>query len=314
VKSESLTELVEHYATWLELDRGLSVHTVNAYRTDLLQFAKFLITRRIVNWRAVSSIDFDSWLQVLAKKGLARQSQTRKFTAVRTFSKYLLSDKYISSDFSELSNRPKLTNKLPLTLTTNEIQVLLDAARCESSYGLRDYCIIELLYSGGLRVSELCQLKIEQVNLESRVIRVFGKRSKERLVPLGKAIKYALEDYLIRSRPTFTNSKTDSSVFISRLGGALSRKTIWYLIKKYAEKASIKTSIKPHTLRHSFATHLLEGGADLRSIQELLGHSDITTTQIYTYVHNARMQDEHKQYHPRGKMASRRGFEPLSPG
>ena len=312
--SESLTELVEHYATWLALDRGLSKHTVSAYRLDLLQFSEYLSLKQLGSWKAVTSKDLDAWLQTLALKSLSPQSQSRKFTSVKTFSKYLLSEKIIEHDFSELSYRPKLDNKLPYALGLKEVQHLLEAARCESSYGLRDYCIIELLYSGGLRVSELCQLKIEHVNLDARIMRIFGKRSKERLVPLGDRICLALEDYMVRSRPSFIKAKTDSTLFIGRLGAALSRKTVWYLIKKYAEKASIQKSIKPHTLRHSFATHLLAGGADLRSIQELLGHSDITTTQIYASVQNARMEEEHIQFHPRGKMASRRGFEPLSPG
>jgi integrase/recombinase XerD len=176
---------------------------------------------------------------------------------------------------------------------------LINAAKSDTTYGLRDYCIIELMYSAGLRVSELCFLKIEHINIEAGILRVFGKGSKERIVPLGGNASKALDAYLVRSRPSFVNANTDTAVFLSRLGKGLSRKTIWHMIKRYSEKALIKKVIKPHTLRHSFATHLLEGGADLRSIQDLLGHADISTTQIYTSMQKARLQEEHAIHHPR---------------
>ena len=299
--TESLTDIIEQYAAWLDLDKGLSKHTVDAYRSDLMQFSKYLRKESINSWSDVQSIDFDTWLKQLALKGLSRHSQSRKYTSIKTFSKYLLNESITNHDFSELSYRPKLDNKLPETLSQDEVDRLLNAARIDSAYGLRDYCIMELMYSGGLRVSELCHLKVQHINIESSIVRIFGKRSKERMIPLGDTVKHALEDYIVRSRPAFLTTKTDDSLFIGRLGAPLSRKTIWYLIKKYSDKALIKKSIKPHSLRHSFATHLLDGGADLRSIQELLGHADITTTQIYTSVQEARIQEEHAHHHPRGK-------------
>ena len=299
--TESLTDIIEQYAAWLDLDKGLSKHTVDAYRSDLMQFSKYLRKESINSWSDVQSIDFDAWLKQLALKGLSRHSQSRKYTSVKTFSKYLLNESITNHDFSELSYRPKLDNKLPETLSQDEVDRLLNAARIDSAYGLRDYCIMELMYSGGLRVSELCHLKVQHINIESSIVRIFGKRSKERMIPLGDIVKHALEDYIVRSRPAFLSARTDDSLFIGRLGAPLSRKTIWYLIKKYSDKALIKKSIKPHSLRHSFATHLLDGGADLRSIQELLGHADITTTQIYTSVQEARIQEEHAHHHPRRK-------------
>jgi integrase/recombinase XerD len=290
---------IELYLTWLELDKGLSKNTVKSYHSDISQFLKFLFKKKLKNWDSVQSSHFDAWLNQLGAEGLSKQSQSRKFTSIRSFSKFLLSERIIKKDFSELSYRPKLDKKLPITLEINEMTQLINVAKSDTIYGLRDYCIIELMYSAGLRVSELCFLKIEHMNIEDGILRVFGKGSKERIVPLGENAKRALDAYLVRSRPSFVNTNTDTTIFLSRMGKALSRKTIWYMIKRYSEKALIKKAIKPHTMRHSFATHLLEGGADLRSIQDLLGHADISTTQIYTNMQKARLQEEHSVHHPR---------------
>ena len=290
---------IELYLTWLELDKGLSKNTVKSYHSDISQFLKFLFKKKLKNWDSVQSNHFDAWLNQLGAEGLSKQSQSRKFTSVRSFSKFLLSERIIKKDFSELSYRPKLDKKLPITLEINEMTQLINVAKSDTIYGLRDYCIIELMYSAGLRVSELCFLKIEHMNIEDGILRVFGKGSKERIVPLGENAKRALDAYLVRSRPSFVNTNTDTTIFLSRIGKGLSRKTIWHMIKRYSEKALIKKVIKPHTMRHSFATHLLEGGADLRSIQDLLGHADISTTQIYTNMQKARLQEEHSIHHPR---------------
>lgn len=290
---------IDLYLTWLELDKGLSKHTVKSYHSDISQFLKFVLKKNVKNWESVQSSHFDAWLNELGAKKLSKQSQSRKFTSIRSFTKFLIAERIIKIDFSELSYRPKLDKKLPIALEVVEMNKLINVAQSDTTYGLRDYCIIELMYSAGLRVSELCQIKIEQINSEAGILRIFGKGSKERIVPLGENAKKALEAYLLRSRPSFVNAKTDTTVFLSRLGKGLSRKTIWYMIKRYTEKALIKKVIKPHTLRHSFATHLLEGGADLRSIQDLLGHADISTTQIYTSIQKARLQEEHAVHHPR---------------
>lgn len=290
---------IELYLTWLELDKGLSKNTVKSYHSDISQFLKFLFKKKLNNWDSAQNSHFDAWLNQLGAEGLSKQSQSRKFTSIRSFSKFLLSERIIKKDFSELSYRPKLDKKLPITLEINEMIQLINAAKSDTIYGLRDYCIIELMYSAGLRVSELCFLKIEHMNIEDGILRVFGKGSKERIVPLGENAKRALDAYLVRSRPSFVNTDTDTTIFLSRMGKGLSRKTIWYMIKRYSKKALIKKAIKPHTMRHSFATHLLEGGADLRSIQDLLGHADISTTQIYTNMQKARLQEEHSIHHPR---------------
>lgn len=290
---------IELYLTWLELDKGLSKHTVKSYHSDISQFLKFILSKKIKSWDSVENSHFHAWLNELGSKQLSKQSQSRKFTSIRSFCKFLIEEQIIHKDFSELSYRPKLDKKLPVSLEIGEMNRLINAAKTDTTYGLRDYCIIELMYSAGLRVSELCFLKIEHINIEAGILRVFGKGSKERIVPLGVNASKALDAYLVRSRPSFVNTNTNTAVFLSRLGKGLSRKTIWHLIKRYSEKALIKKVIKPHTLRHSFATHLLEGGADLRSIQDLLGHADISTTQIYTSMQKARLQEEHAIHHPR---------------
>ena len=290
---------IELYLTWLEIDKGLSKNTVKSYHSDISQFLKFLFRKKLKNWDSVKSSHFDAWLNKLGAEGFSKQSQSRKFTSIRSFCKFLLSERIIKNDFSEFSYRPKLNQNLPTTLGVNEIAQLINVAKSDSIYGLRDFCIIELMYSAGLRVSELCFLKIEHINIKDGILRIFGKGSKERIVPLGENAKRALDTYLLRSRPSFVNAYTDTTVFLSRMGKGLSRKTIWYMVKRYSKKALIKKTINPHTMRHSFATHLLEGGADLRSIQELLGHADISTTQIYTSMQKTRLQEEHSIHHPR---------------
>lgn len=292
-------EYIDRYLAWLALDKGLSVHTINGYRADLLQFSDFLKSSGHAEWASVSSNELNLWMQQLGEQSLTAQTQSRKFTSIRTFAKFLLREGLRPNDFSELSQRPKLKQTLPDILSVEQINRLLAAAYSLNELGLRNYAIIELMYSGGLRVSELCHLKLEQMNLDEGFIRIFGKGSKERIVPLGTQAKQAINHYLVQSRPSLINEKSDSSLFLSRLGRAISRKTIWTMIKLISKKAQIKSNIKPHSLRHSFATHLLEGGADLRSIQDLLGHSDISTTQIYTRIESSRLRDEHAQHHPR---------------
>lgn len=297
--ADSFREYIDRYLTWLALDKGLSKHSIHSYQTDLLQFSQFLKESGSHEWASVSSNQLNQWMQRLGSRSFSAQTQSRKFTSIRTFAKFLFREGLLTNDFSELSHRPKLKKTLPNTLSIEQINALLSAAHSNSELGLRNYAIIELMYSAGLRVSELCNLKLEQINLEEGFIRVYGKGSKERIVPLGTKAKLAVEQYTVRSRPSLINQRSDSSLFLSRLGRALSRKTLWAIIKSSAEKAQIKLNIKPHSLRHSFATHLLEGGADLRSIQDLLGHSDISTTQIYTRIESARLREEHAQHHPR---------------
>jgi integrase/recombinase XerD len=193
---------------------------------------------------------------------------------------------------------PKVSRDLPDVLTVDEMKCLLDAPSCESPQGVRDRAMLELAYGSGLRVSELCQLSLQALDLENGFVRVYGKGSKERIVPMGRFAIAALEKYLQCGRPLLISRKTGSALYLSRRGVALSRKTFWFYLREYARNAGLQCSIKPHTLRHSFATHLLENGADLRFIQEMLGHEDISTTQIYTRVETKRLQEQYEKFHP----------------
>lgn len=294
-------EPVESFLGWLELERGLSTNTIQSYASDLVQCADFLKAEGVADWNGVTEASVSAWTAYLSQKEYARTSQARKLSALRMFAKHMVRENYRKDDFTELLGTPKLARKLPETLTREEVERLLDAPPLTTPHGLRDRAILELFYSSGLRVSELCGILLQNINLEDGFVRVFGKGSKERIAPIGSAAVKAVNDYIAVGRSQFIKAKTGSELFLSQQGKAISRKMIWVLIKGYAKKAGIEKPIKPHLLRHSFATHLLEGGADLRAIQEMLGHTDISTTQIYTSVQAARLADEHALYHPRAK-------------
>lgn len=297
----TFAEPVESFLAWLELERGLSRHTLKAYACDLVQCAQFLQRRGAGDWSAVGGALVSQWTAELSRKDYARTSQSRKLSALRMLARHLVRENYRKDDFTELASSPKLSRNLPDVLTIEEVTRLLEAPSLSTPYGLRDRAILELFYSSGLRVSELCGLLLQSINLDEGYVRVFGKGSKERIAPIGSAAVKAVRDYLSGARAQFVKARTGSELFLSQQGRAISRKMVWVMIKDCARKAGIKKSIKPHLLRHSFATHLLEGGADLRAIQEMLGHSDISTTQIYTAVQSSRLADEHALYHPRGK-------------
>lgn len=298
---EAFVEPIESFLAWLELERGLSNNTISAYARDLAQYTKFLQQQGVVDWCAVDESAVTAWNAYLTKAEYARSSQSRKLSAIRMLARHLVREGVRKDDFTELISAPKLTRKLPEVLTHNELKRLLEAPPIDTPHGLRDRAILELFYSSGLRVSELCGILLQAINLDDGYVRVFGKGSKERIAPIGSAAVTAVRNYLTSARPHFVKATTGSELFLSQQGKAISRKMVWVLIKKYAAAAGIKKTIKPHLLRHSFATHLLEGGADLRAIQEMLGHSDISTTQIYTSVQTARLADEHALYHPRSK-------------
>lgn len=286
---------------WLELERGLSANTISAYSKDLAQCAVFLSREGAADWVAVEAKDVSAWAADLSRAEFACSSQARKLSALRMFAKHLVRENLRADDFTDLLGTPKNTRKLPEVLTREEVERLLNAPAASTPHGLRDRAILELFYSSGLRVSELCGVLLQSVDLEEGYVRVFGKGSKERIAPIGSAAIKAVRDYLAGGRPHFVKDRTGSALFLSQQGRAISRKMVWVMIKEQARRAGIEKVIKPHLLRHSFATHLLEGGADLRAIQEMLGHSDISTTQIYTSVQSQRLADEHALYHPRGR-------------
>ncbi|MGJ8653296.1 MAG: site-specific tyrosine recombinase XerD [Opitutaceae bacterium] len=298
---EAFAEPVESFLGWLELERGLSKNTIASYASDLVQCALYMGSGGVPNWQAVNEVAVSAWTAELSRQDYARTSQARKLSALRMFAKHLVRENLRADDFTELLGSPKLARKLPEVLTREEVERLLNAPSMTTPHGLRDRAMLELFYSSGLRVSELCGILLQNINLDEGYVRVFGKGSKERIAPIGSAAIKAVQDYMASARPQFIKAKTGSELFLSQQGRAISRKMVWVLIKEHALRAGIKKPIKPHLLRHSFATHLLEGGADLRAIQEMLGHSDISTTQIYTSVQAARLADEHALYHPRSK-------------
>ncbi len=296
-----LADGLDAFGVFIELEKGHSRHTVQGYLSDLCQCAQFVATKRKKSdWSGVEGPDISAWLHSLDDEDYSPASLARKLSAVKHCARFLVDEKMVQSDFTELISAPKLARHLPDTLTPDEVDALLDAPSRHSPQGLRDRAFLELMYSSGLRVSELCNLNLQDIDLEEGYLRVqAGKRGKDRLVPVGKKAQDAMQVYLHNGRPTLVRSKTGSAVFLSNRGSAISRKTIWHWIKKYAQQADIEKPVKPHLLRHSFATHLLSNGADLRAIQEMLGHSDIGTTEIYTRVDRKHLVDAHAKFHPR---------------
>jgi integrase/recombinase XerD len=296
------SEEIDAFLAWIELEKGLAENTAESYQSDLAQCACHLGSRKLGGWREVHAADITDWIYSLSEQDYSVSSLARKLTAVRMFARFLVRERIREDDFTALLSSPKMARKIPGTLTPEEVERLLEAPDPRTPHGLRDRAYLELFYSSGLRVSELCGLTLQQVDLDLGFLRVYGKGSKERVVPVGGKAVEALQAYLLAGRPHLVKPKTGSEMFLSERGKAISRKTIWVLIKKHAAAAGIEKPVKPHLLRHSFATHLLAGGADLRAIQELLGHSNIATTQIYTAVEATRLLDEHRKFHPRNRL------------
>lgn len=294
---------VNDFIAFLDLERGLSRHTAAAYRRDLDQCARWLASaRRRRGWRDVAADDLAGWVHALSDAGQAPASVARKLAALRTFFRYLLREGKRDDDPSALLLGARRARRLPGTLTIAEVERLLAAPIGGGALALRDRALLEVFYSSGLRVSELAALTVANLDLEQGFLRVFGKGAKERLVPLGRRAAAAVRRYLEAGRPQLVRrGRTGDAVFLSERGGALSRVTLWLLVRRHAQRAGITRPVKPHMLRHSFATHLLSGGADLRSIQEMLGHANLGTTEIYTAVAANRLLDEHARFHPRGR-------------
>lgn len=300
-----LDEAIDSYLAFAALEKGLAENTLSGYERDLKQFSSF--AEREAGTGSLDGIDervVSDWIYALSDQGISSASLCRKLSSLRMFSAYLLREEWISRSFVELVAGPKLKRKAPDALSVKEVEALLEAPDLSIPMGLRDRAILEMLYSSGLRVSELCEAKLQQFDIANGAVKVYGKGSKERVVPMGFQAVIALSGYLEQGRPHLVKSKTGSTCFLSNRGSPISRKTVWALLKKYAAKAGIAKPVKPHGLRHSFATHLLSGGADLRVIQELLGHADISTTQIYTTVESERVRTAHEEFHPRSKGAS----------
>lgn len=292
---------IDRYLGYVELERGLSRNTASSYESDLRQAAHFLSKHGASSWGKVTAAHLTAWLHWLSDKKFSPSSQARKLSAIRMLFRHLEKEGARMDDPTELLSGPKLRRKLPQTLSTKDMEKLLATPTGGDAYALRDRAMLELFYSSGLRISELSGLALQQVDLENGFVRVFGKGSKERVVPLGGRARDAVAVYLSSGRARLVKARTGSELFISERGRAISRKTVWVIVKKYAKAAGLGKTVKPHLLRHSFATHLLGGGADLRAIQEMLGHASIGTTQIYTAVENSRLLDQHAKHHPRNR-------------
>ncbi len=293
MENESLSKFLDY----LTVERGLSRNTVRSYERDLRRYVEFIKAKKL---GAVAPSDVVSFLSHLDAAGLSAPSVARCLAAVRGFHKFLLTEGLAETDPTVNLETPRGWKRLPKTLSAAEVESLLRQPDPATAIGLRDKAMLELLYASGLRVSELVGLRLRDVNLERGFLVVIGKGSKERAVPMGESAVSSLEAYLDGSRRQLLGGRESDHVFISSQKRVITRQMFWERIKFYAAKAGIKSPVSPHTLRHSFATHLLDNGADLRAVQAMLGHSDISTTQIYTHVSRERLRKIHEKYHPRG--------------
>lgn len=299
VPSDRIGVLVEEFLHHLRAERGLSRNTIEAYERDLRRYARFVRSKGTASPDRLRPADLTEYLSLL-RRDLSGSSVARNLSAVRSFHRFLLAEGLAASDPTAHTDSPKVLTGLPGVLSREEVARLIDCAPGDGAFGLRNKAILELLYAAGLRVSELVDLSTDSVNLSAGFVRALGKGGKERVVPLGSSAARALEEYLTSVRPRWAGEGQDA-LFVSRRGRRLTRQRIWQVVQQAARAAGLSKPITPHTFRHSFATHLLEGGADLRVVQELLGHASISTTEIYTHVERERMRRIHAQYHPRGK-------------
>lgn len=291
---------MESFLAFCALEKGLSANTLSNYGRDLRQACAYLAETGLTSWTQAAPGHLALWMSTLTSRGLSAGSLARKRSSVRLLCRWLVAEKRRPDDIGELLAGPRLPRKLPDTLTVEEMERLLNAPDTRTPLGLRDRAILELFYSSGLRVTELCSLTLQMINLTDGALRVTGKGRKERVVPVGHAAVEWLGRYIDAGRPKLVRPKSGSTLFLTVRGGPFARMSVWQLLQKHAEAADLAHKrVRPHLLRHSFATHLLEGGADLRAIQEMLGHADLSTTQIYTAVQARRLLSEHAKYHPR---------------
>ncbi len=280
---------------WLQ--RGLAANTLQAYRRDLEAFARWLAPRTLDQ---AGMDDLFQFLGERQKAGYSSRSTARLLSCLRGFYRHLTEQGIVAIDPTQRLDLPKLGRPLPVSLSEAQVTALLQVPDCEQPVGLRDRSMLELLYATGLRVTELIELKLSMLNLRQGVVRVVGKGGRERLVPVGEQALDWLQRYLASGRALLLGGRTSDVLFPSRRGRAMTRQTFWYAVKRYASQAGIRVTISPHTLRHAFATHLVNHGADLRAVQMMLGHADLSTTQIYTHVAQRRLKSLHAEHHPRG--------------
>ena len=291
------SDLIDQFIDFYWLTTGASKNTLSAYRSDLKIFSKWLNNNLLID---VDKKQIQDYFSYRKDSNISASTQSRMLTCLHSFYQFLSNKKNLKIDPTEQLDYPKLEKKLPIFLNVQEVERLLEAPNSKSLFGQRDRAMLELLYSCGLRVSELINLSYHNINLKDEFIRIHGKGNKERLLPMGEiAIDY-LTKYELNSRPALLKNGQSDSYFLSNRGKAMSRQNFFYIIKDYASKAGIEKPLSPHSLRHAFATHLVQKGADLRSVQLMLGHSDISSTQLYTHIQNAQLKAQHQKHHPRG--------------
>ena len=309
-RNNPLWELATEYLSHLQFERRLSTNTLNAYNHDLKKYTNFMFDKlQLTSIDSIQSSHIENFVNKLSnkpnmdkKEGLKKSSSIhRLFSTIRGFHQYLCQLRITKNDPSQLLVPPRLTRSIPTTLIVEEVNQIIQSVDLNKKFALRDQAILSMLYASGLRVTELVDLKLKNIMMEEGLIRVFGKGGKERIVPFGKTALTFLKLYLKLIRPSSSKKgKSQGILFLNHRGGKLTRMAIWNILHENTIRAGINKKVSPHVLRHSFATHLLEGGADLRSVQEMLGHSDITTTQIYTNIDKIYLKEIHKQFHPRG--------------
>ena len=295
-----LGAVINRFMDYLTVEAGLSINTVLAYGRDLLKFAEHCGGENVNQLTDIRPVTVYSYLHVLSKSGLAESSVSRNLVAVKMLLRFGILNSEITEDFTDVLESPKLWKRLPGVCNKDQVFQLLAAPCPDDPYYLRDKAILYLLYATGARASEVAGLKIKDVNINIGYVRCFGKGRKERIVPLGTSAGKILTTYLNELRPQLVKPQSPNTLFLTRTGRGIDRIDLWRIVKKYAVRAGMPKNLTVHTLRHCFATHLLSGGADLRALQEMLGHADIKTTQIYTHVDNDRLRAIHKKYHPRG--------------
>ena len=296
-----MDRFLDSFFNYLTVEKGLSVNTLNAYGRDLSSYADFLREKKnIIEPTVIVQTDVLAYLVALKENGLSPRSRARVLSALRSFHRFLIRENYVNHDPTALIESPRMLSPLPHLLSETEVEKLLSAPAGDSPLVLRDRAMLEVIYATGMRVSELVGLRSGDLKLDIGCLNAFGKGSKQRLIPLGEVAIEILREYLQNGRPRLLKKSTSEEVFLNSRGKKLSRQGFWKILRQYALLAGIQQKVYPHMLRHSFATHLLEHGADLRSVQTMLGHADISTTQIYTHVLQERLQQLHQKYHPRG--------------
>ncbi|MDZ7264985.1 MAG: site-specific tyrosine recombinase XerD [candidate division KSB1 bacterium] len=290
---------LEEFINFMIVERNLAANTIEAYASDLNKYLGFLLERGSKNWNDVQPADLIAFITHLHKERLSSLTISRNLSAIRMFHRFLLSENIITADPSEHINAPRLAQKLPQVLDQYEMELLLQQPDTTTVLGLRDQALLEFAYATGVRVSELISVKLSDLFFSDQLVRILGKGSKMRMIPIGERAMLAVEAYCQHSRPLLVKADAPSTLFVNNRGRKLTRMGFWKILRRYVLAAGITKPVSPHTIRHSFATHLIEGGADLRAVQEMLGHVYISSTQIYTHLDRDYLREVHRTYHPR---------------